>query len=56
MPDRNKMTDREVAIKFDKLCTAYHKHWLVKDTKAFEDFCFTHSERIAKLLLKGTEQ
>jgi hypothetical protein len=55
MASRDEMSDRQVAIQFDKLCKAYHAHWLVKDTKAFEEFCFCHSERIAKLLLKVTE-
>lgn len=55
MAPRDEMSDRQVAVEFDKLCSAYHAVFSVKNTEAFEEFCFRHSERIARLLLKVTE-
>ncbi len=49
------MTDKELAERFEALRKAYKDHWLVKDTKAFEEFCFANSDAIAKLLGKNTK-
>jgi hypothetical protein len=47
------MTDRELAEEFEKLRAGYKARWLVRDTKAFEEFCFAHSDQISALLRRA---
>lgn len=50
------MTDKQFAAQFESLRAAYKRHWLVRDTQAFHEFCFAHSDRIAKLLAKAASK
>lgn len=50
------MTDRELIIKFEELRALYKAHWLVKDTEAFRQFCFTNSDRISILLQRNLKR
>lgn len=49
------MTDAELIAEFERLRSAYQATFLVKDTKAFHDFCFANSKRISELLRKSEQ-
>ncbi len=49
------MTDKQLAEKFKKLQETYMSTFLVKDTEAFELFCFDNSAAIKRLLLKAAK-
>lgn len=47
------MDEQNLARKFEELRANYKRYWLVRDTKAFEEFCFANSDAISQLLAKG---